>query len=109
MTLEQKKEAVKKGVKCESLLTKSKNGMYCCEFCESGKHKKSDSDGAVKVYTDNGWTCHACGKSGDSITLIQKLYNLDFPAAVEYGMKMLNLCIDYFHILKKLVLLAAKD
>ena len=81
-------EKVKTGIRCESLLTKSKGNLYCCAFCGSGT--KKDKSGAVKVYPDNGWYCHACKKSGDSITLIMELQNLGFKDAVQYGLDLLG-------------------
>ena len=95
MTREEIIKAVRTGVRCENLLQPSKNKMFCCPFCGSGTHGTASSDGAVKVYDDNKWTCHACHESGDSIDLLQHINKTDFEGAITIGFKMLGSSVNF--------------
>ena len=90
-------EAVKSGVSCKRFLTPSKGGNFCCPFCGSGTHRGNKSDGALKVFADNGWTCFACpppaGKdhnSGDVLDLIQQVKGVGFDDALQIGLEYLG-------------------
>ena len=76
-------ERIKRSVDCRQFLERSKGGMYCCPFCNSGKNGHSNT-GALKVYPDtNTWTCHKCKKSGDVIDLYRHVTGMDFHDAVD--------------------------
>lgn len=83
---------IKEKLPCASYLHKSKGGMYCCPVCGSGTgtHKT----GALKVYDTNTWTCHACGKSGDVLDLLQITGGLDLNGAIAEGAAALGLPMD---------------
>lgn len=90
-------EAVKSGVSCKLFLEKSKGGEYCCPFCGSGTHRGNKSDGALKVFDDNKWTCFACPppadkdyNSGDVLDLIQQVEGVGFDDALQIGLKYLG-------------------
>lgn len=57
------RQVIKMQVRCETYLEKSKNGLYCCPLCGSGKG--SHGTGAVKYFKDtNTWFCYACNNEG---------------------------------------------
>lgn len=89
MNREQKKEEIRSRISCKDYLEKSKSGMYCCPYCNSGKGH--NGSGALKVYDTNTWTCHACGKSGDVLDLIAAAYNTDFNTAFNMAAEKLGL------------------
>ncbi len=80
MNREQAKEEIKRAVKCEDYLTPSKGGMFCCPFCGSGNGP--NHSGAVKVYEDGKFYCHACHKSGDVIDLVMNDSGVDYNEAL---------------------------
>lgn len=43
-----------------------------------------DNDPSFVIFPDNHFKCFGCGESGDSIDLIQRLYNFDFKGALNY-------------------------
>ena len=59
---------IRRDVRCKDLLEPSKNGLYCCPMCNSGR--KEHRTGAVQINENNTWYCHACGAHGDSIDLM---------------------------------------
>ena len=49
-----------------------RKGFICCPF----HHEKSPS---MKIYAgDRGYNCFGCGENGDSISFVQKLFELSF-------------------------------
>lgn len=92
MTREQIRDEIRAQVRCTDYLQKSKKGQYICPFCGSGTgHNQS---GALTYYeSTNTVYCHACGRKGDALDLIQITENVDYNGALEIGAKMLGL--DY--------------
>lgn len=51
-------------------------GFIACPF-------HGEKTASLKIYpNDRGWHCFGCGVGGDVISFVQKLFNLDFPAAI---------------------------
>lgn len=51
-------------------------GFACCII----HNEKTPS---MKVYKENrGWHCFGCGANGDVISLVQKIFNIDFKTAI---------------------------
>ena len=76
----------------ERTLEKSKNGMYVCPFCNSGKGK--NGTGAFSIDKQGEyWKCFACHKGGDIFALIGLLKNVgeDTPEAFTETYKELNI------------------
>lgn len=92
MTREQAKNEIRQRVRCEAFLQKSKSGLYVCPYCGSGDgpHKT----GALKIYPENTFTCHACNKSGDVIDLYQQKTGADFNTALTLLAQELGIEID---------------
>ena len=76
------KELIKRTIPCTDYLEPSKNGMYCCPFCESGHGH--NGTGAVKYFPDtNTFHCFACGDSrNDVIDLYQAANEVDYETAL---------------------------
>lgn len=75
MNAEQIKQAVPMNKAVEFYGFKLVNGKMCCPF-------HSEKTPSFKVYpNDKGWYCFGCGQGGDVISFVQRLFNLDFPAA----------------------------
>lgn len=87
-------QEIRRQISCTEFLEKSKSGLYCCPYCESGKgaHKT----GALKLYNTNTWTCHACKRSGDVIDLYQQATGTDFNTAFSLLADKLNITIDQY-------------
>ena len=71
----------------ELLGLKVKNNMTNCPICGSGtgKHKS----GALSIYNGNlMWKCHACGRHGDLVQLIQYMDDCTYGAALVKGKKL---------------------
>lgn len=80
---EQGKAIIKRDIKCTEFLEPSKNNMYCCPYCGSGKG--SHGTGAVKYYPDsNTFYCHACDKGGDVIDAYTATTGADYIKALAY-------------------------
>lgn len=80
---EQGKAIIKRDIKCTEFLEPSKNNMYCCPYCGSGKG--SHGTGAVKYYPDsNTFYCHACDKGGDVIDAYTATTGADYNTALAY-------------------------
>lgn len=66
-----------------ALLTPSKGGLYCCEWCGSGTHGGPDSDGAVGIFQNDGgmWRCgcRSCGENHSFVDTVGKVKGLDKP------------------------------
>jgi DNA primase len=81
-------EQIKAGVSIESVLSEVgitlRNGRCKCPV-HAGQNPSSFS------VSKGFFHCFSCGISGDCITLVQKLYNLDFKQAVEYVAKKAGL------------------
>lgn len=90
MTRNQIRDEIKERISCTDYLQKSKRGQYICPFCGSGTgHNQS---GALTYYKNtNTVYCHACGRSGDSLDLIQIAENVDYNRALEIGADKLGL------------------
>lgn len=92
---EEIKEVIKNDLKCETLLKQSKSGLYCCPFCGSGEGDKHT--GALKVFRNtNRFHCNKCGESGDVIALMQKVFNIDYHAALLTGAEEIRLDVEQF-------------
>lgn len=66
----------------KALLTKSKGGNYCCEWCDSGKHNHANSDGAASIHEDHGMVrvhCFSCGEDHGYIDLVGKVHDITEP------------------------------
>lgn len=83
---------IKDKLPCTDYLQKSKGGLYCCPYCGSGTGP--NKSGALKVYDTNTFTCHACGRSGDVLDLLQVTAGLDLNGAIEAGTAALGLTTD---------------
>jgi replicative DNA helicase len=94
MDREAARQEVKKRFKCEDYLEKSKSGLYCCPFCNSGYGP--NATGALKVYSTNTWTCHSCDKSGDVIDLYQQANNTDFNSALSLMAQEIGINIETY-------------
>lgn len=99
MDREQARLEIKQGVNCEGYLEKSKNGMYCCPLCGSGKG--NHGTGAVKLYSKtNTWYCHACknedlqGRQGDIIDLYKITMGTDYNTALSLLGNCIGITID---------------
>ena len=92
MDRETAKQEIRSRINCKDYLEKSKSGLYCCPFCGSGKGK--NRTGALKVYSGNTWTCHACGKSGDIFDLYQNQTGADFNTALSLLAQEIGIEID---------------
>ena len=92
MNRDELNKSIKASLKCEDFLTKSKSGLKVCPLCGSGTG--ANGTGAVKVYPENTWYCHACkneklgGKAGDVIDLIEIENGCDYPEALRIGASM---------------------
>lgn len=62
---------------CEQyLIPVNRAGFACCIV----HNEKTPS---MKVYGENrGWHCFGCGANGDVISLVQKIFNIDFKTAI---------------------------
>ena len=87
---EQLKEEICSGIRCTDYLQKSKNGLYCCPLCHSGKG--NNGTGAVKYYPEtNTWYCHSCeneklrGRWGDALDLIMYDRGVGYNEALKIG------------------------
>ena len=75
------KGLIQERIDCRMFLEKSRNSMYICPFCGSGRGRHKT--GALKYYADTKfWQCHACGAHGDVIELYQKIKGCDFKTAL---------------------------
>lgn len=84
MNRENARQEIRSRVKITDYLEKSKGGMYCCPFCDSGhgKHKT----GAVKYYPEDNTICcfGACGKKAyDIFDVYEKQYGVDYNTALQ--------------------------
>lgn len=92
MDRETAKQEIRSQIDCKSYLEKSQKGDYCCPYCNSGK--KEHKTGALKLYEDNTWYCHACKRYGDVIDLYRQKTGADYNTALfslaeEIGIKVL--------------------
>ena len=71
-------EEIRRCLKYELQPAKNR-GFYICPLCGSGTHK--NGTGALKIYNDIRWYCHACGNGGDIFDLLEKRDNLTPEAA----------------------------
>lgn len=92
MTRENAKNEIRARISCKDYLTKSKGGLYCCPVCGSGTG--IHGTGAVKVYDNNTWYCHACQTGGDVIDLYQRNTGKGFNEALEDLAGLLGITID---------------
>lgn len=99
MDREQAKQEIKRGISCLQYLEPSKNGMYCCPLCGSGKG--NHGTGAVKYYKDtNTWYCHGCsnedlqGRPGDAIDLYRIATGTDYNGALSLLANEIGVTID---------------
>ena len=89
-------QEIRQRISCKDYLTKSKNGMYCCPFCESGTGP--NKTGALKLYSTNTWTCHSCRKSGDVIDLYRNQTGVDFNTAISDLAQEIGITIDRYNL-----------
>lgn len=94
MNREQARQEIRNRIKCEQYLEKSKGGLYCCPYCNSGRG--SNGTGALKLYETNTWTCHACNKSGDVIDLYQLNTGTDYNEALYLMADEIGIAIDTY-------------
>ena len=92
MDRESARQEIRARVNCGQYLEKSKSGLYCCPYCNSGKG--NHATGALKLYKTNTWTCHACGKSGDVIDLYQQETGADYNTALFLMADEIGITID---------------
>ena len=92
MNRETARQEIRSRISCKDFLEKSKNGLYCCPFCESGNGP--NGTGALKVYDTNTWTCFSCHKSGDVIDLYQQANNVGYNEALSLMAQEIGLTID---------------
>lgn len=93
MDRESARQEIRRQIRCENYLEKSKGNLYCCPFCGSGT--KANKTGALKVYPEtNTWYCHACQKSGDVIDLYQQATGADYNTALSLLAQEIGITID---------------
>lgn len=92
MDREQARQEIRSRISCKDYLTKSKSGLYCCPYCGSGTG--THGTGALKLYSTNTWTCHACKKSGDVIDLYQQQTGADYNTALSLLADEIGITID---------------
>lgn len=94
MTREQARQYIRVNVKCADYLQKSKNGQYCCPVCHSGTG--THQTGAVTIYPENLWHCHACNTGGDVIDLCKIANDTDFNGALSLLADEQGIIIDQY-------------
>ena len=95
MNREELKNQIKASIPCVDFLEKSKGGLYCCPFCNSGHNK--NGTGALQYYPDtNTFYCHKCEKAGDVIDLMEEREGTDYNGALKKGAEMLRVEADGF-------------
>ena len=83
------RDEIKARLDCRRYLKKSKRGNYICPYCHSGEG--THQTGALAYYEDtNTFYCHACGRNGDVLDLLQEVYALDYVKALEMGAEELG-------------------
>jgi len=101
MDRESARQEIRQRVDCRKYLEKSKSGLYCCPFCDSGHGK--NATGAVKYYPDTNTICCFGGCSGDSggkgkkydvIDLYQQETGADYNMALSLLADEIGITID---------------
>lgn len=92
MEKEQAKKIIRERIPCASFLEESKNGLFCCPFCGSGKNEKKT--GALKVYDTNTFCCHSCGETGDVIDLYRAKTGASYHTALQSLAQSAKVSID---------------
>lgn len=94
MDRETARQEIRARISCTEYLEKSKSGLYCCPFCGSGKGKHAT--GALKVYDNNTYTCHACNERGDIIDLYRHRTGADYNTALSQLAESIGISIDTY-------------
>ena len=92
MDRENARQEIRQRISCTEYLTKSKSGLYCCPYCGSGNG--TNGTGALKVYSTNTFTCHACHRSGDVIDLYRETTGADYNTALSLLADEIGIDID---------------
>lgn len=92
MDRENARQEIRQRISCTEYLTKSKSGLYCCPYCGSGNG--TNGTGALKVYSSNTFTCHACHRSGDVIDLYREQTGADYNTALSLLAQKIGIDID---------------
>lgn len=92
MDRENARQEIRQRISCTEYLTKSKSGLYCCPYCGSGNG--TNGTGALKVYSTNTFTCHACHRSGDVIDLYREQTGADYNTALSLLAQEISVTID---------------
>lgn len=87
------KDTIKARVPCKDFLERDRHGNgYICPICGSGSGP--NGSGAVKLYPDNSFYCHACKKRGDVFTAYRKRTGADFSEAVKDLARQAGITLD---------------
>ena len=94
MDRETARQEIRSRISCTEYLERSKSGLYCCPFCGSGKGEHGT--GALKVYDNNTYTCHACNERGDIIDLYRHRTGADYNTALLELAESIGISIDAY-------------
>lgn len=94
MDRETARQEIRSRISCTEYLERSKSGLYCCPFCGSGKGEHGT--GALKVYDNNTYTCHACNERGDIIDLYRHRTGADYNTALSELAESIGISIDAY-------------
>ena len=93
MDKEQARRLIRERISCAEFLEKSKDGFFCCPFCDSGNGK--NQTGALWLYNEtNTFYCHSCERWGDVIDLYRRRTGASFPEALQALASTAGVTID---------------